>query len=145
MILRGKYMPKFVDYSFIPDNFNKASKLSEKEVLVYTFRNLLLSIPGNYPEMPGFGVNIAKYNLSIANKQTLDAIKDNIVAQTARYLPELSDLDVSVQFRDSDDPLDRRKYLTISISVTKNETSITTNFIIFKNENEETVILNESY
>jgi hypothetical protein len=29
--------------------------------------------------------------------------------------------------------------------VTKNETSITTNFIIFKNENEETVILNESY
>ena len=138
-------MPQFMDYSFAPNEFNECKQLNEKEVLVYTFRNLLLSRPGNYPEMPGFGVNIVKYNLSLANQTTLDTIKDDIISQSNRYLPELSDLNVSVAFQNSDDPTDKKKYLTISISVIKNGSSITTNFIVFKNENDETIILNEAY
>ena len=95
--------------------------------------------------MPGFGVNIVKYNLSLANQTTLDTIKDDIISQSSKYLPELSDLNVSVAFQNSDDPTDKKKYLTISISVIKNGSSITTNFIVFKNENDETIILNEAY
>lgn len=138
-------MPNFLDFSLNVGNFTKAQQLTQNEVFAFAIRNILLSRPGNYPSQPGLGMNVQKYNLSLANQQTLDAVREDLTEQILRYLPTLENVSVTTGFQNADDENDKTNYLTIAVSALNVDTYIGSNFIVFKDSMNETIVLNENY
>ena len=134
------------DFSFSINEFKRAKKLNNKESIIYGIRNILLSRPGNYPLMPNFGMNISKYNLHMANEETLSNIREELSENIREYIPNLNNVNVEVKIYDNPEDLtDKTKYLGISVSGAAYSDTFNTNFLIYENSQNETIILNESF
>lgn len=96
--------------------------------------------------MPSFGMNISKYNLLTANDETIGQIREELSSNIRQYIPDLRNTVVQVGiYNNESDVTDKTKYLGISISGVSGSDVLNTNFLIYENIQNETVILNESF
>ena len=90
-------------------------------------------------------MDVQKYNLSLANQQTLDMIREELTSQITSFLPQLDNVSVTTAYQRADDENDKTNYLTIAVSALNEGKHIGSNFIIFRDTEEQTIILNEFY
>jgi hypothetical protein len=82
----------------------------------------------------------------MANEETLSNIREELSENIQEYIPNLNNVNVEVKIYDNPEDLtDKTKYLGISVSGAAYSDTFNTNFLIYENSQNETIILNESF
>ena len=138
-------MAKYRDWMFQQSNFIKASEYTDTDAIILNIRNILLSRKGNYPDTPSFGMNIEKYQFDLLDQTQIDIIKSELAQQIAKYVPDISGVYVSIEIVNDESGLinQGRNMLGISIASKLNSQSLNTNFLLYEQSGELT-ILNET-
>jgi phage baseplate assembly protein W len=139
-------MAEYRDFTFNRGDFGKAEEYTDANSLILAIRNILLTRPGNYPFNPTFGMNIEKYQFELMDNLQIEAIKAELSDQINRFLPNLTNVFVDVQIvEDTANLLNStdQRMVGIRISSNLNSEPITTNFLLYK-QNEVLNIINET-
>lgn len=82
------------------DDFNRPKVLSERESYITDLLIMLFTVPGQYPAIPRFGMNIQSYLYQFEDTIDPIKIKAQLVYQCQEFLPEVEsgELDVEVGY-----------------------------------------------
>lgn len=128
------------DFTLNLGKYNKLEEVDEKNAFVLAVRNILLSKPGNFPLTPNLGMDIEQYLFEPADEYTLNKIKTVLNRQISDYVDNASNVTVdavlledTVPFEDGSSPM--RYILGISVAATVDNDRISTNFLIYRDNN----------
>lgn len=123
---------------------NKAEEVTDAKAVVLAIRNIILSRPGNYPQLPSLGLDIERYLGEFADSKTANDIKSNLDSQIATYMDGASII-TTVEFKEAD-IIDRglMQVLVINVNATAGDETVDTTFLIFK-DGQELCVYNETF
>lgn len=80
------------------NNFNEQKTYSGAMGKAMDIQNLLFMKPGDFPSMPGMGINISQYRFEDIDKLTSGTLRDKIKKQITTYIKAvpLSDVKISM-------------------------------------------------
>jgi len=78
------------ELTFDINNRKNTKELTDYRSVMQNFSNLLLMVPGTYPDTPLMGVNLKKYQFNFLTDTTISNITSEIKQQVAIYLPNLN-------------------------------------------------------
>lgn len=114
-------------------DFETQKSYEEEYALSRLLINLLLLIPGTYPNNPNMGVNIGKYEFELVTGQELAQIKDDIQTQINLYIPNSQVREIVVELVTDD--LSGTKYLGVGFGITKRNSYPENLFVFFSQKN----------
>lgn len=85
-----------VDPVYGVDDFHKPKVRSEMETYANNVLLILFTVPGTYPSLPAFGMNVQKYLYEFEDEINTDRIKAELVFQCDEFLPEISSGELDV-------------------------------------------------
>ena len=75
------------ELTFNFNDFNEPQVEEKIHALSRLVLNLLLTVPGTYPDTPNMGINIAQYQFEFLDKTTKKKIQRHIKEQIDTYIP----------------------------------------------------------
>lgn len=133
-------MAIYKDFRFEPGMYGKLSEYTDSDALILGIRNIMLSRPGNFPFNPSLGMNIMKYQFDLLDDKTISDIRSELNRQIAEYMPDLQNIEISVQKVTSDKGED---FLGIAVSTSKNGKIIDAKFLLSK-DRDDVLVFNEA-
>lgn len=127
----------YYDYMLTPDDSGKATTYSGVDAVILAIRNIILSRPGNYPLTPGLGMDIAKYEFDLLDKDTLSTIKSELNKQINKYIPTIDNVEVNVsKVEDTDASGNLVNGIGISVGLSLDGDTLTANYLVIQDKSE---------
>lgn len=85
---KANYVEELKDeLTFDFNDFNVPKVEERLHALTRLILNLLLTVPGTYPDTPDMGINIAQYQFEFLDKITIQNIQRHVKQQIDTYIP----------------------------------------------------------
>lgn len=98
-------------------------KVTSKELIIGQIRQLIFTSPGERVMLPNFGLDLNSFLFEPITPDTEGIIKERVINQITRYIPNVSVLNVRVFANDNNDPFAASELASIIIQVDVQERS----------------------
>lgn len=139
-------MARYRDFIFKQGQYTRAEEFTDTSAIILAIRNILLARQGNYPFNPSFsfynGESIEQFQFDLLDQEQIDQIKSILASRISEYIPDLSDIAISVEIVNDESGVvnDGRNMLGISISSKLNASPLVLNFLLYEINGELTII-----
>lgn len=98
-------------------------KVTSKELIIGQIKQLIFTSPGERVMLPNFGLDLNSFLFEPITPETESIIKERVINQINRYIPNISVLNVRVFANDNNDPFALSELASIVIQVDVQERS----------------------